>query len=156
DGAVGMGSLGQCNEQPRHAQTTSRRQHIEDEQWEAKALLLQPFRVHRPTARKKRPASRTSVIKELRMLAWSRRSSTTTLTIPCTWERCNRVRDGHRTQPPGGQGSVRQVDTIGGQPTEQSRAPDRPRVTLSHPVYISGSGQTRPPNGSVQMWVQMW
>src|SRR5437660_5171733 len=73
-----MGSLGKCNQRPGHAQTTSRSQHIEDEQWETKALLFQPFRVHRPTTRKKGQASRASVINELRMIAWSCRSSTTT------------------------------------------------------------------------------
>src|SRR2546428_9446689 len=56
DGALGMGSLGQCNAKRRYAQTTGRSQYLEDEKREATALLFQPCRMHRPEPVKERQA----------------------------------------------------------------------------------------------------
>src|SRR2546430_11840093 len=56
DGALGMGSLGQCNAKPRYAQTTGRSEYLEDEKREATALLFQPCRMHRPEPVKERQA----------------------------------------------------------------------------------------------------
>src|SRR2546430_15530229 len=56
DGALGMGSLGQCNAKPRYAQTTGRSEYLENEKREATALLFQPCRMHRPEPVKERQA----------------------------------------------------------------------------------------------------
>jgi uncharacterized protein DUF1905 len=48
DGALGMGSLGQCNPKPCYAQTTRRGEYLENEEREATAVLFQPCRMHRP------------------------------------------------------------------------------------------------------------
>src|SRR2546430_17443220 len=56
DGALGMGSLGQCNAKPRYAQTTGRSEYLENEKREATALLFQPCRMHRPESLKERQA----------------------------------------------------------------------------------------------------
>src|SRR6266550_8810337 len=48
DGALGMGSLDQCNPRPCYAQTTGRSEYLENEKREATALLFQPCRMHRP------------------------------------------------------------------------------------------------------------
>jgi hypothetical protein len=46
-GPVAMGSPGQRHQEPRNPSTAHRGEHLEDEQWEAPPLLLQPFGVHR-------------------------------------------------------------------------------------------------------------
>jgi hypothetical protein len=56
DGALGMGSLGQCNPKPCYTQRTGRSEHLENEKREATALLFQPCRMHRPEPVKKRQA----------------------------------------------------------------------------------------------------
>src|SRR3989442_5956185 len=56
DGALGMGSLGQCNPRSRYAQTTGRSEYLENEKREATALLFQPCRMHRPEPVKERQA----------------------------------------------------------------------------------------------------
>jgi hypothetical protein len=54
--ALGMGSLGECNLEPRHAQTTRRSEYLENEKRKATALLFQSCRVHRPELIKERQA----------------------------------------------------------------------------------------------------
>src|SRR6266480_5173364 len=56
DGALGMGSLGQCNPKSSYAQATGRSEYLENEKREATALLFQPCRMHRPEPLKERQA----------------------------------------------------------------------------------------------------
>ena len=62
DGALGMGSLGQCNPKSGYAQSTGRSKYLENEKREATALLFQPCSMHRPEPVKKRQAYSVSVI----------------------------------------------------------------------------------------------
>src|SRR5712692_9905014 len=85
DGALGMGSLGQCNAKPRHAQTTRGGKYFENEKREATALLFQPCRMHRPEPVKKRQACCAGVICRARrrqLFQLSPRGTITLLTFP--------------------------------------------------------------------------
>ena len=48
DGVLGVGSVGECDLESRHAPAPRRSQHLEDAEREAPAVLLQPGRGHRP------------------------------------------------------------------------------------------------------------
>ena len=50
DGAVGMGSLGQRDQQPRYPQAAGRGEHLEAEEGQAPPVLLQPLGVHQSGA----------------------------------------------------------------------------------------------------------
>lgn len=67
DGALGMGSLGECNKERYHPQTTSCRKCLKDGQREATAVLFQPCRMHRPRPVKKRQAAGASLIRRVRI-----------------------------------------------------------------------------------------
>src|SRR5690606_37608406 len=56
DGAVGVGSVDQRDQEPRYAQATGRGEHLQDAGRKAPALLLQPRILHGPGALKERQA----------------------------------------------------------------------------------------------------
>ena len=62
DGALGVGSVGECDPESRHAPAPRRSQHLEDAEREAPAVLFQPGRVHRPGPFEEREADQSAMI----------------------------------------------------------------------------------------------
>lgn len=62
DGVLGVGSVGECDPESRHAPAPRRSQHLEDAEREAPAVLFQPGRVHRPGPFEEREADRSAMI----------------------------------------------------------------------------------------------
>jgi hypothetical protein len=76
DGALGVGSVGECDPESQHAPAPRRSQHFEDAEREARTVEFQPGRLHRPGPFEERHADQSAMIQ----LAYA-------VSVPCDpWE----------------------------------------------------------------------